>query len=146
MFQISCSSNLNTIYNNSNEILTSIQNTNSTRKKNKSNSKKKKFNFQYFKHRKKLNSMKSFRCLSTSASPKNKKNISNHSIYSNENNNSRINSIRSEDKINDDKFLSFHKINKNKISVKKNFFNKDKIIEKFSFIIDDEGKKKKNKN
>ena len=41
MFQISCSSNLNTIYNNSNEILTSIQNTNSTRKKNKSNSKKK---------------------------------------------------------------------------------------------------------
>ena len=143
MFQISCSSNLNTIYNNSNEILTSIQNTNSTRKKNKSNSKKKKFNFQYFKHRKKLNSMKSFRCLSTSASPKNKKNISNHSIYSNENNNSRINSIRSEDKINDDKFLSFHKINKNKISVKKNFFNKNKIIKKFSFVIDDEGKKKK---
>ena len=73
MFQISCSSNLNTIYNNSNEILTSIQNTNSTTKKNKSNSKKKKFNFQYFKHRKKLNSMKSFHCLSTSASPKNKK-------------------------------------------------------------------------
>ena len=35
MFQISCSSNLNTIYNNnnSNEILTSIQNTNSTKKK-----------------------------------------------------------------------------------------------------------------
>ena len=35
MFQISCSSNLNTIYknNNSKEILTNIQNTNSKKKK-----------------------------------------------------------------------------------------------------------------
>ena len=144
MFQISCSSNLNTIYNNnnSNEILTSIQNTNSTKKKNNSN-----FNFQYFKRRKKLNSMRSFRCLSTSASPKNKKNISNHSIYSNDNNSSnRINSIKSEEKINEEKiFKRKSNNNLNKISVKKNFFQKDKIMEKFSFVEEDGKKNRKQK-
>ena len=91
--------------------------------------------------------MRSFRCLSTSASPKNKKNISNHSIYSNDNNSSnRINSIKSEEKINEEKiFKRKSNNNLNKISVKKNFFQKDKIMEKFSFVEEDGKKNRKQK-